>query len=1490
MFFLFGQVLVRLGHANNKYAVAFALTSIVVILLSVFLVARFTSTAGSAASKVSKAVAPSVLLSNWENMMVQWDAKTPVDNMPGISTVRYGKDLTQLPLSSYGVYIYDANLKHYIQPTTLHVVNSKFNMNGTLTTSFYIDYSGDHLQIFADFAVVPGASVIVTKYVIKSLSSSKIHLNLLDTAIFTNLSGGNKIKASYNTNLHAFFIDQPPDQQYSLMLSSFQREAIPFVGQFDNKCNSGKPAFNTPICQFERQGRVTKGHFQLVSSDLVSGFMTSIVLGAFKKTKLYYEISVLPARNTAKYAAEIAIKTPAYWLSKARTIYKAWLARATMPAELNSKKDRYAYLLNLIYLKNSQNPITGAFPEMENQESGSIVTSTIFGPFDAIALDAAGYHASAADFWQWMSAMQRTNGTWYAAYNFWNNRYVYSIYPQYANVGEYLLGLYVHYELTHDVAFIKNYWTFAMKAADFLVNGIDATGFGPQDSGLWGVSLGYKVYSQALYIAGLRAASRVAILNKNYALASLYATKANSILSQVQASYSNSDPGLWNGVTGYYDNSAPPSDENLRIDAGGLALIALGDIDPQSSRAVEDVLTTLRALELPDGSIQAYDQAPAYLAGLSKWQSEGLGPASPFLTLLLAQCMSLEGHAIQVKRLLNWYLSNSFQGYMPSGEPYDITHEINISTLASASSSAGLFILAALSYSNQFILADNGLLGLQSFYIKKLNLDHGDYFTYVSVWRHVPYSKIDAFNLADKQPAHASYLVHSFNTPHAIYIKLQCANSLCFSHPNPFNSTFYLYIAPNQKSPGKAIGLDNQPLYFSAQPVLGYQIAKAGVTEYRYDGKWEKQGQLTSNLEVVRGSTNVVIRMPLATVSSLLAQGSTMTVSSVFDYGNVHDQAAYEITLSYTVAKIRSDSIVENLSNRSILWFYPSRSYFMPGSRVVLDAEIVRPTSYTSHYGLRLVIRRLNRIVLNKYYAVDFGIKAYKTVKFDWQSPPINGLGYLVTLAFQNLTTRNIIDEAYTAVDVSASWSSYPRYGFVSAYPFDIPYNLTAFTLNLYHINAIQFYDWQWKHDRPVAGSVQDPASSWNDIANRTNYRSSVIGLIQAGHARGMAAFNYNLIYGAWSNYQEYGIKKQWGLYNTEGCVNQIAYALPGGWATPYIYMFNPGNQNWTSYILQQEKEVFQAFPFDGWQMDQLGNLGLTYTCAGKFVYIPSTLNNFITAAGSYLNKALVFNAVGQFGQSHVANNQYLVFLYAECWPGNGQITYQDLQKVIFQNAKWSKGKKTVLAAYMDQAYSGEFSNGSPGFFSTPGVILTDAAIFASGGDHIEIGDVNHMLSSPYFPDQSLLMKEDLQKALLNYYNFLVAYESLLRGGFKSADLKVDIDKFPWSYNAEPHHIWVFARKVNSGYVLQLINLTSNSDVEWMDTNGTYRAPRTLHNIKISVCLPNGSKINKAFIASPDIQGGTPQSLDYNNFEHNGKTCGSLNVSQLKYWDMIWLK
>jgi dextranase len=223
-------------------------------------------------------------------------------------------------------------------------------------------------------------------------------------------------------------------------------------------------------------------------------------------------------------------------------------------------------------------------------------------------------------------------------------------------------------------------------------------------------------------------------------------------------------------------------------------------------------------------------------------------------------------------------------------------------------------------------------------------------------------------------------------------------------------------------------------------------------------------------------------------------------------------------------------------------------------------------------------------------------------------------------------------------------------------------------------------------------------------------------------------------------------------------------------------------------------------------------------------------------------------------------------------------------------NDSWSNNtKSTVIAAYLDQAYSQNYSDTSPSFFSDPGVLLADAAIFASGGDHIEFGDIDHLLDQPDYTNEHLLMDSSLMTQLRHYYDFLVAYENLLRDGETPSSNQIMLSGEPESSTGTAGTIWDFASSKSGTDVLNFINLLNNSSSDWMDTNASYPAPTEQSNVQVKYYYTSSTAPASVQVASPDVNGGAAQNLPFTTGSDSGGNYVTFTLPSLDYWDLAWV-
>jgi len=535
------------------------------------------------------------------------------------------------------------------------------------------------------------------------------------------------------------------------------------------------------------------------------------------------------------------------------------------------------------------------------------------------------------------------------------------------------------------------------------------------------------------------------------------------------------------------------------------------------------------------------------------------------------------------------------------------------------------------------------------------------------------------------------------------------------------------------------------------------------------------------------------------------------------------------------------------------------KAIYAPGEAVRFTASGEDPE------GLRVRYRSGSEVLSDE---------ALASCEWSWTAPRTDGRGYLVEL-YRPMgdTARHIV--ATIGVDVSSDWTLFPRYGFVGTYdetktPERIAEEMAY--LNRCHINGIQFYDWHWKHHYPCPVENGQLLESYTDIANRKILTDVVRRYIDVQHAYGMKCFFYNLCFGSLTDGPADGVQEGWYLYKDSLCERKEFLDLMDSWKSD-IYLLDPGNPDWHKYIVERNEEVYEHFDFDGFHIDQLGDWGPHFDATGRQVDFAAGFSSFIRdMKAARPDKRLVMNAVSSHCSEAIVRTGMTDAAYNECWAEEDQ--YASLRDVIEANRRYSDDKRqTILAAYMD--YLADNCQ-----FRTPGVLLTDAVIFSLGGSHLELGD--HMLCREYFPYTGVLMSDDLKDCMVHYYDFLVAYENLLRGPGEEVVLPVEsasigIEAWP----PQQGKVCAFARRQDSRHILHLINFLTANSTSWRDMEGTMPEPEILRDLELTVEVPG--RVGRVYVATPDHHGGALVELPFTMDE--GKV--TFTVPELCYWDMI---
>ena len=518
------------------------------------------------------------------------------------------------------------------------------------------------------------------------------------------------------------------------------------------------------------------------------------------------------------------------------------------------------------------------------------------------------------------------------------------------------------------------------------------------------------------------------------------------------------------------------------------------------------------------------------------------------------------------------------------------------------------------------------------------------------------------------------------------------------------------------------------------------------------------------------------------------------------------------------------------------------------------------------------------------------------TRTWTWKAPDEDFCGYMAEVYTTDGTSDQI--QGTIAVDVSSDWKRFPRYGFVATFGNDKTVSKVRTEmawLNRCHINAVQFQDWHWSHDWPLGGTRDKPLSTYKDIANRTIYTSAVKNYISRQHQLGMKSFFYNLCFGVLDGYESRGVQEEWLLFKDRKHTQKDKHDLPDDWKSD-IYLANPANTSWQAFLADRNDDVYACLDFDGYQIDQLGDRGTLYDYKGGAIDLTTGYASFIRAMKKrHPQKRLIMNAVSEYGAAQMGRTGMLDCFYNEVWGcharnslTNSEAMFTNLKKIIQNNRSYNSKLQTVFAAYMNYCCEN-------GYFNIPGIVMTDAVMFALGGSHLELGG-DHMLCREYFPHAGLKMSSELEDWMIRYYDFMTAYENLLRGDWKdNVVIKVEANGVAVNkWEAVNQQITQLARNVEGRKVIHLLNFCTQESSKitdpayllcWHDRDGLRPWPVEHKNLSLAISdFGDLGNFCRVWVASPDYLGGAVQEItDFT------LTSGTLRFTlpALLFWTMI---
>jgi dextranase len=509
---------------------------------------------------------------------------------------------------------------------------------------------------------------------------------------------------------------------------------------------------------------------------------------------------------------------------------------------------------------------------------------------------------------------------------------------------------------------------------------------------------------------------------------------------------------------------------------------------------------------------------------------------------------------------------------------------------------------------------------------------------------------------------------------------------------------------------------------------------------------------------------------------------------------------------------------------------WPDRGTYRPGQLVRI--HVVAPGQAKGR--VRASVSHLTTIVAN--LEIDLGDD--ESGILEWAPPPESRRGYGVDLEVSGPDDLPRMDTS-TAFDVLAHWTQRPRYGFVTDFG---PDHRTAETLDSllpFHVNALQFYDWQFRHDQLVA-----PQSDYEDPLGRNLSLGTVRSLVKAAGARGMASMAYAAVYAASVDFQR--AHRQWALYDGHGRPLEFEGFL--GYMDP-----TPGRP-WANHLLRQCDRAIAELGFDGIHLDQYGEPRQAFDANGAEVDLPSAFHGFIDELKRRIpDSAVTLNAVKNWPMEALAASTE-DFYYVELWPDTPN--YRAVRRVVTEARATSLGKPVVVAIYLP---ADQPSN----------VRLVDAVIFASGGSRIELGEQGRLLADPYFPKHQPI-SSDLATRLRRYWDLAVRYSELLFDSqpAPSGDFQVE----------GPEDVWIIPRYAPGWLLVSLVNMRGLAEMRW---DQKHPPPQPLENAEVRVGTHHS--IARVWWIDPDGPSAQPRAGEWSN--ENGHAV--VRVPKLSYWGLV---
>jgi dextranase len=420
-------------------------------------------------------------------------------------------------------------------------------------------------------------------------------------------------------------------------------------------------------------------------------------------------------------------------------------------------------------------------------------------------------------------------------------------------------------------------------------------------------------------------------------------------------------------------------------------------------------------------------------------------------------------------------------------------------------------------------------------------------------------------------------------------------------------------------------------------------------------------------------------------------------------------------------------------------------------------------------------------------------------------------------------------DGSSTAVDVLADPLARPRYGFVSHYEAGREADGVAENVRRFHLNAVQFYDWMYRHAK-----LMPPAEEFEDALGQRISLGTVRRLVAAVREAGSLPIAYAAVYAvgkeAWPEWEADG------LYRRDGSPWMLG---------DFLWNVDPTSGRWLAHFTADLRSTLEV-GFAGFHLDQYGSPKWAMRSDGSLVDLVEAFPALIDrVAADVPESRLVFNNVNDFPTfATVRANQALT--YIEVWAPH--TTLGHLAELVTKARLLGPDRPVILAAYLS-AYQGEEAA------ALQAEKLQLATVFSHGGTVLLHGEEAAVLTEAYYVTHQEIAPAT-QDAARRYFDFAVRYGDLLFAsddvtrthlGGDNEEVRVEAPARV-ATDAEAGTVWGRVLRVPDGLLVSLIDLSAQTDDRW-DAPKTRSAP--LDGVRVSI-LRRGKTPPRIAVASPD--------------------------------------